>query len=63
MLLQAIISVSLETLKDFCIHSLHLVITLWVSNRRIADFYAKIFAVLLKCATDELGPIVSDDPV
>jgi hypothetical protein len=63
MLLQAIISVSLETLKDFCIRSLHLAITLWVSNRRIADFYVKIFTVLLKCATDELGPIVSDDPV
>jgi hypothetical protein len=62
-LLQAIISVSLETLKDFCVGSLHLAIALWVSNRSIANFYAKIFTVLLECTTGELGPVVSDDSV
>jgi hypothetical protein len=56
-------SVSLETFKDFCIGSLHLAIALWVSNGRIANFYAKIFAVPLEYATSEPGPIVSDDPV
>jgi hypothetical protein len=55
MLLQAIISASLETLKDLCVGSLHLVIALWVSNGRISNFYVKIFTVL--------GPVVSDDPV
>jgi hypothetical protein len=34
-----------------------------VSNRGIADFYAKILRVPLECATGELGPIVSHDPV
>jgi hypothetical protein len=63
MLLQAIISVSLETLKNFRVGSLHLAIALWVSNGRIANFYAKIFVVLLECVVSELGPIVSDDPV
>jgi hypothetical protein len=63
MLLQAIISVSLETLKDFYVGSLHLVIALWVSNGRMADFYAKIFVVPLECNAGELGPIVSDDPI
>jgi hypothetical protein len=33
-----------------------------VSNRRIANFYAKIFTVLLESAAGELGPVVSDDP-
>jgi hypothetical protein len=63
MLLQSIISVSLETLKDFCVGSLHLAIALWVSNGCIANFYAMIFTVPLECAAGELGPIVSDDPV
>jgi hypothetical protein len=63
MLLQAIISMSLETLKDFYVGSLHLAIALWVSNEHIADFYAKIFVVLSECATGELGPVVSDDHV
>jgi hypothetical protein len=63
MLLRAIISVSLETHKDFCVGSLHLAIALWVSNGRITNFYTKIFAVLLECAAGELVPIVSDDPV
>jgi hypothetical protein len=63
MLLQAIISASLETPKDFCIGSLHLTIALWVSNGHIANFYVKIFTVPLKCTAGELGPIVSDDPV
>jgi predicted Rdx family selenoprotein len=36
MLLQVIISVSLETLEDFCIGSFNLVVALWMSNRCIA---------------------------
>jgi hypothetical protein len=63
MLFQAIIGASLETLKDFCVGSLHLAIALWVSNRGIADFYVKIFTVPLECVVGELGPVVSDDPV
>jgi hypothetical protein len=63
MLLQGIISVSLETLKDLCVGSLHLAIALWVSNGSIANFYAKIFTVPLECTTSELGPIVSDDSI
>jgi hypothetical protein len=63
MLLQANISASLETLKDFCVGSLHLAIALWVSNGSIANFCAKIFTVLLECTAGELGPVVSDDPV
>jgi hypothetical protein len=54
MLLQVIIGVSLETLKDFCVGSLH---------RGIADFYAKIFLVPLECIAGEMEPVVSDDPV
>jgi hypothetical protein len=57
MLFQAIISASLETLKDFCVGSLHLAIALWVSSGGIADFYAKIFAVPLECAAGELGSV------
>jgi hypothetical protein len=63
MLFQAIIGASLETLKDFYVGSLHLVIALWVSNRGIADFYVKIFTVPLEYAAGELEPVVSDDPV
>jgi hypothetical protein len=63
MLIQAIISASLETLKDLCVGSLHLSIALWVSNGSISTFYAKIFAVPLECAAGELGSVVSDDPV
>jgi hypothetical protein len=40
-----------------------LAIALWVSNERIANFYAKIFTILLECTVGELGPIVSDDTV
>jgi hypothetical protein len=61
--LQAIIGVSLETLKDFCVGSLHLAIALWVNNEGIADFYAKIFTVPLECTAGELGLVSSDDPV
>jgi hypothetical protein len=61
MLFQAIIGVSLKTLKDFCVGSLHLAIALWVSNGGITNFYAKIFAVPLECTTGELGPVVSDN--
>jgi hypothetical protein len=54
---------SLETIKDFCVGSLHLAIALWVSNGRITKFPAKIFTVLLECAAGEMGAIVCDDPV
>jgi hypothetical protein len=40
-----------------------LAIALWVSNRGVTDFYAKIFTIPLECAAGELGPVVSDDPV
>jgi hypothetical protein len=63
MLFQAIIGASLETLKDFCVGSLHLAIALWVSNGGTTDFYAKIFTVPLEYAVGELGPVISDDPV
>jgi hypothetical protein len=63
MLFQVIIGASLETLKNFCVVTLHLAIALWVSNGGIAYFYAKIFTVPLECAAGELGPVVSDDPV
>jgi hypothetical protein len=56
-------SASLQTLKDFYVGSLHSIIALWVSNGYIANLYAKIFVVPLECATGELGPAVSDDPV
>jgi hypothetical protein len=63
MLLQAIIGVGLETLEDFCISSLNLTISLWVSNRRIANLDAKIFAVSLEGTAGKLGPVVSGDPI
>jgi hypothetical protein len=63
MLFQSIIGASLETLKDFCIGSLHLAIALWVSSGGIADYYAKIFTVPLECAAGELRPVVSDYPI
>jgi hypothetical protein len=62
MLLQAIIDVCPETLKDFNIGSLDLSITLWMSNRHIADLDAKILAVSLKRIAGEHRPIVGDDP-
>jgi hypothetical protein len=63
MLLQAVIGASPDTLEDFSIGSLDLFITLWMSNGHIADLDAKILIVSLKCTADELGPVVSDDPV
>jgi hypothetical protein len=63
MLLQVVIGAHLAALKDFSIGSLDISITLWMSNRHIADLNAKILKVTLKCAAGELGPIVSDDPV
>jgi hypothetical protein len=62
MLLQVVIGVCLEALEDFSIGSLELSITLWMSNRCIADMDAKILVVSLECAAGELGPIISDDP-
>jgi hypothetical protein len=62
MLLEAVISMCLETLKDFSIGSLDLSITLWMSNGRIADLDTKILTVSLKCAIGELRSIVGDDP-
>jgi hypothetical protein len=55
--------VSPETLEDFSIGSLDLSITLWMSNKGIADLDAEILAVSMKCAAGELGPIVGDDLV
>jgi hypothetical protein len=63
MLLQAIIGAHLEALEDFSIGSLDLSITLWMSNRRIADLDAKILTISLEHTTGELGPVVGDDPV
>jgi hypothetical protein len=63
MLLQAVIGASLETLEYFCIGPLNLSIALWMRNRCIADLDVKVFIVLMKHPTGELGPIVSDDPV
>jgi hypothetical protein len=40
-----------------------LAITLWVSNESIANFYTKIFTLLLECTAGELRPIVKDDPI
>jgi hypothetical protein len=63
MLLQAIIGVGLEALEDFRIGSLDLSITLWMINKCIVDFDAKILVVSLERTAGELGPIVSDDPI
>ena len=63
MLLQAIIGVSLKALKYFCIGTLHLPITFWMSNRDVANLDAKIFVVPLKDTTCKLGPIIGDDPI
>jgi hypothetical protein len=63
MLLQAVIGARLEAFEDFSIGSLDLSITLWMSNRCIADFDAKILTVSLECIASELGPVVGDDPI
>jgi hypothetical protein len=63
MLLQAVIGACLEALENFSIGSLNLSLTLWMTNRRIADLFAKILAVSLERTAGELGPVVSDDPV
>jgi hypothetical protein len=63
MLLQAIIGASLKALKYFCIGTLHLPITFWMSNRDVANLDAKIFVVPLKDTTCKLGPIIGDDLV
>jgi hypothetical protein len=62
MLLQAIIAASLKALEYFCTGTLHLLIALWISNRRIANLDAKIFTVPLEGTASKLGPIVGDDP-
>jgi hypothetical protein len=63
MLLQAIVGASLKALAYFNIGMLHLSIALWMSNRRIANLDAMIFAVPLEGTASKLGPIVGDDPV
>jgi hypothetical protein len=63
MLLQAVIGACLEALEDFSVGPLDLSITLWMSNRRIADLDARIPTVSLERAAGELGPVVGDDPV
>jgi hypothetical protein len=49
MLLEAVVGVSLETLGDFYIGSLHLDIALWMSNGCIIDLNTKVLAVPLEC--------------
>jgi hypothetical protein len=63
MLLQAIIGAGLETLKNLCISSLYLSITLWMSSGRIAYLDAQVFIVPLEGTTGELRPVVNDNPV
>jgi hypothetical protein len=63
MLLQAIIGASLKTPEYFRIGTLHLPIAFWMSNRGIANLYAKIFTVPLEGTASKLGPIVGDYPV
>jgi hypothetical protein len=60
MLLQAIIGTRLETLEDFSIGSLNLLVALRMC---IANLDAKVLAISLKHADCELGPIVRDDPI
>jgi hypothetical protein len=57
------VSASLETFNDFCIGFFHQIVALWVSNGRISNLDAKIFAVPMECIIGELGPVMSDDPV
>jgi hypothetical protein len=54
MLLQAIISLSLETFEDFYIDVLHLSIAFWMSNKCITYLDAKIFTVPLEGTAGEL---------
>jgi hypothetical protein len=61
MSLQAIVGVSLKALEYFYIGMLHMSITLWMSNRGIANLDAKIFTVPLESTTSKLGPIAGDD--
>jgi hypothetical protein len=49
--------------ESFCIGTLHLSIAFWMSNRRVTNLDAKIFAVPLEGTDSKLGPIVGDDPV
>jgi hypothetical protein len=63
MLLQVVIGAHLEALEDFSISSLDLPITLWMSNRRIADFDTKILTISLERTVGELGLIVGNDHV
>jgi hypothetical protein len=60
MLLQAIIGTRLETLEDFSIGSLNLLVALRMC---IANLDAKVLAISLKHAACELGPVVRDDPI
>jgi hypothetical protein len=61
--LQAVIDVCLETPEYLCIGPLDLSITPWMCNRCIENLDAKVFAVLLKHSTGELGPVDNDDHV
>jgi hypothetical protein len=63
MFLHVVIGACFETLEDFSIGSLDLLITLWMSNGCIADLDANILTVSLKRAVGELGPVVGDDPI
>jgi hypothetical protein len=63
MFFQAIIGAGLETLENFFISSFNLTIALWMSNRRVANLDAKVFALSLDGAVGKLGPNVSYDSV
>jgi hypothetical protein len=63
MFFQAIIGAGLETLENFCIGSFNLTIALWMSNRRVANLDAKVFALSLDGVVGKLGPNVSYDSV
>jgi hypothetical protein len=63
MLLQAVIGACLEALEDFSVGSLNLSITLWMRNRCIVNFDAKILAISSERVAGELRLVVGDDPV
>jgi hypothetical protein len=61
MLSQAVIGVCLESLEDFCICPLHLVVAPRMSHGCIAELGADALAILLEEPTCKLGPIVRND--
>jgi hypothetical protein len=61
MLFQAVIGACLESLEDFCICPLHLVVAPWMSHRCKAELGADVLAILLEDLTCKLGPVVRND--